>query len=338
MRRGVIFIGLGFPTLSVAATVQDSLHPAGVQASHIYDLWMLMLIMCTAVFLAIFVGFVIALVRAPRATEGTMPDVAAIRSEEPRPVLVVSIALGLSAVGLVVLIVASVLTDRALAALPVKDGIVVEVTAHQWWWELVYDDHEPSRVFRTANELHVPVGRPVLLKLKSADVIHSFWVPNLHGKKDLIPGRISTMKFRADKPGVYRGQCAEFCGHQHAKMAFLVIAHEAAEYEKWAEAQRQPAKEPSNALQKRGQEVFLSSPCILCHTIEGTLAQAKMAPDLSHLASRSTIAAGTLPNSRGNLGGWILDPQGVKPGVAMPPTPLGAPDLHALLAYLESLQ
>jgi cytochrome c oxidase subunit 2 len=230
------------------------------------------------------------------------------------------------------------MTDRALAALPVKDGIVVEVTAHQWWWELVYDDHEPSRVFRTANELHVPVGRPVLLKLKSDDVIHSFWVPNLHGKKDLIPGRISTMKFRADKPGVYRGQCAEFCGHQHAKMAFLVIAPEPAEYEAWAQAQRQPAKEPSNELQKRGQTVFLSSPCILCHTIEGTLAQARMAPDLTHLASRATIAAGTLPNSRGNLGGWILDPQGVKPGVAMPPTALGASDLHALLAYLESLQ
>jgi cytochrome c oxidase subunit 2 len=146
------------------------------------------------------------------------------------------------------------------------------------------------------------------------------------------------MKFRADKPGVYRGQCAEFCGHQHAKMAFLVIAHDPAEYEKWAEAQRQPAKEPSNELQKRGREVFLSSPCIMCHTIEGTLAQAKVAPDLTHLASRATIAAGTLPNTRGNLGGWILDPQSTKPGVAMPPTALAASDLQALLAYLESLQ
>jgi cytochrome c oxidase subunit II len=231
-----------------------------------------------------------------------------------------------------------VLTDRALAALPLKDGVVIQVTAHQWWWEIVYDDNEPSRVFRTANEIHVPVGRPVVLKLKSDDVIHSFWVPNLHGKKDLVPGHEWTLTFRADEPGVYRGQCAEFCGHQHAKMAFFVVAQEPAEYEKWAEAQRQPAKEPSNDAQKRGQEVFLSSPCIMCHTIEGTLAQARMAPDLTHLASRSTIAAGALPNTRGNLGGWVLDPHSSKPGVAMPPTALSAADLQALLAYLESLQ
>ena len=329
---------MSLPGFTAAAPIQDALHPAGPQAAHIYDLWTLMLIMCTAVFVAIVVAFLIALVRAPRATERTVADVGVIRAEERRPTLAVSVALGLSALGLIVLIVASVLTDRALAALPLKDGIVIQVTAHQWWWELVYDDHEPSRVFRTANEIHVPVGRPVVLKLKSDDVIHSFWVPNLHGKKDLVPGHEWTLTFRADKPGVYRGQCAEFCGHQHAKMVFFVVAEEPAAYEKWAEAQRQPAKEPSSDAQKRGQEVFLSSPCIMCHTIEGTLAQAKMAPDLTHLASRSTIAAGTLPNTRGNLGGWVLDPHSSKPGVAMPPTALSAADLQALLAYLESLQ
>jgi cytochrome c oxidase subunit 2 len=338
MRAATTLPVLLAPVAAIAAPFQDALRPAGPQAAHIYDLWVIMLVVCSVVFAAIFVAFVVALVRAPRASERTAPDVAAIRSEERRPFLVVSVGLALSAVGLIGLIVASVLTDRALAALPLKDGMVIEVTAHQWWWELVYEDHAPSRVFRTANELHVPVGRPVLLKLKSDDVIHSFWVPNLHGKKDLIPGRTSTMSFRADQPGVYRGQCAEFCGHQHAKMAFLVIAHEPSEYERWAEAQRQPAKEPASELQKRGQEVFLSSPCIMCHTIEGTLAQAKVAPDLTHLASRSTIAAGTLPNTRGHLGGWILDPQSVKPGVAMPPVALAAQDLHALLDYLASLE
>jgi cytochrome c oxidase subunit 2 len=326
------------PAVSAAGPLQDSLSPTGPQAGHIYDLWILMLVICSIVFAAIFVAFVIALLRAPRSTERTAPDVGAIRSDEPKPFFAVAAALALSAIGLIVLIIASVMTDRALAALPLKDGMVIQVTARQWWWELVYQNEDPSRIFRTANEIHIPVGRPIVLQLQSDDVIHSFWVPNLHGKKDLIPGRTSRMAFRADKPGVYRGQCAEFCGHQHAKMAFLVIAHEPAEYEKWVEAQRQPAREPQSELEKRGQEVFLRSPCIMCHTIEGTLAQARMAPDLTHLASRMTLAAGTLPNMRGNLGGWILDPQSVKPGSNMPPVSLSASDLHALLAYLGSLQ
>ncbi|HYC48898.1 MAG TPA: cytochrome c oxidase subunit II [Burkholderiales bacterium] len=319
------------------SAIQDSLRPAGVQAAQIYDLWLLMLVVCTIVFAAVFGAFVMALWRAPRATERTAPDVAAISSQEPKSLLAVSIGLIVSAVGLIALIIASVLTDRALAALPLKDGLVIEVTARQWWWDIVYDDHEPSRIFRTANELHIPVGRPVVIKLKSSDVIHSFWVPNLHGKKDLIPGHTSLIQLRADQPGVYRGQCAEFCGHQHAKMAFLVIAHEPQDFERWAQSQRQPAKEPEGELQKRGREVFLSSPCIMCHRIDGTVAQGRQAPDLTHLASRRTIAAGTLPNTRGNLGGWILDPQSTKPGVMMPPVALAAADLQALLAYLESL-
>lgn len=326
------------PAASAAASFQDSLNPSGPQAGHIYDLWILMLVVCTVVFAAIFIAFAIALVRAPRSTERTAPDLAAIRGDEPKTFFAISVALALSAIGLILLIIASVMTDRALAALPLKDGMVIEVTARQWWWELVYQNEDPSRIFRTANEIHIPVGRPIVLQLKSDDVIHSFWVPNLHGKKDLIPGRTSSMAFRADRPGVYRGQCAEFCGHQHAKMALLVIAHEPAEYERWAESQRQRAREPQNDLEKRGQEVFLRSPCIMCHAIEGTLAQARMAPDLTHLASRTTLAAGTLPNTRGNLGGWILDPQAVKPGANMPPVSLSASDLHALLSYLESLQ
>lgn len=317
---------------------QDVLRPEGIQAAHIYDLWTLMLGMCTAVFLAILIAFLIALWRAPRATERTRPDVEAITRPEPKVLMTISVALGLSAVGLIVLIVASVMTDRALAALPLKDGLVIEVTARQWWWDVTYDDPDPSRIFRTANEIHVPVGRPVVVKLRSDDVIHSFWVPNLHGKKDLIPGHTTLIQFRADTAGVYRGQCAEFCGHQHAKMAFHVIAQNEKDYQQWADGQRGPAQEPATDLEKRGREVFLGASCLMCHRIEGTLAQGRTGPDLTHLASRAMIAAGTLDNTRGNLGGWILDPHGVKPGVTMPANQFSAPDLHALLGYLEKLK
>jgi cytochrome c oxidase subunit 2 len=216
--------------------------------------------------------------------------------------------------------------------------MVINVTAYQWWWQATYEDHEPARIFHTANELHVPVGRPVLVRLRSNDVIHSFWVPNLHGKRDLIPGRELFITFRADKPGVYRGQCAEFCGHQHARMAFLVVAEEPESYERWAEAQRQSAREPRSETEKRGQEVFMSSPCMMCHTIQGTPAQGRVAPDLTHIASRRTLAAGTLPNTRGNLASWIVDPHASKPGVNMPAIALRPDDLHALLAYLGSLE
>jgi cytochrome c oxidase subunit 2 len=338
MPRFLIACALGASAAAGAAPFQDALRPAGPQAEHIYDLWLLMLWVCTVVFVAIIAACAWALWRAPRSTARTPPDTGATRRPQRRHVAVVSAALGVSAIGLFVLIAASVMTDRALARLPLAGGLVIQVTAHQWWWEAKYDDHEPSRIFNAANELHVPVGKPVLVRLRSSDVIHSFWVPNLHGKRDLIPGRELLITFRADKAGVYRGQCAEFCGHQHANMALLVIAEAPERYERWAEAQRQSAREPQAADEKRGQAVFLSSPCMMCHTIQGTSAQGKTAPDLTHLASRSTLAAGTLANTRGNLAGWILDPHAVKPGVNMPSIALPADDLRALLAYLESLR
>jgi cytochrome c oxidase subunit 2 len=294
--------------------------------------------LCAAVFTAIMVAYTVALWRAPRSTERTPADTSAARRLQPVQVAAVSAALAASAVGLFVLIIGSVMTDRALAQLPLEDGLVIHVTAHQWWWEAMYDDHEPSRIFYTANELHVPVGRPVAVRLRSSDVIHSFWVPNLHGKRDLIPGRELLITFRADKAGIYRGQCAEFCGHQHAKMAFLVIAEEAEHYERWAESQRQSAPPPRLEDEQRGQAVFMASPCVMCHTIQGTAAQGKSGPDLTHIASRRTLGAATLPNTRGNLAGWILDPHAIKPGVNMPSVALAAEDHRALLAYLESLK
>jgi cytochrome c oxidase subunit 2 len=239
---------------------------------------------------------------------------------------------------LLILIAASVLTDRALAQLPLRGAATIEMTAHQYWWEARYGESRSSNYFTTANELHIPVGTPVQVTLHSNDVIHSFWVPNLQGKKDLIPGRTATIQLRADRAGTFRGQCAEFCGMQHANMAFLVIAEPPARYQEWTEHQRSAAAAPVSEEEKLGRRVFMGATCAQCHTISGTEAAGRIGPDLTHLASRKTIAAGMLPNTRGHLAGWILDPQQIKPGNSMPPSALAAEDLKALLAYLGTLQ
>jgi cytochrome c oxidase subunit 2 len=191
---------------------------------------------------------------------------------------------------------------------------------------------------RTANELHIPVGRPVMLELRSDDVIHSFWVPSLQGKKDLIPGYTTTLNLQGSRAGTYRGQCAEFCGLQHAKMSFDVHVHDVADFATWQASQRQPAREPDDAQKARGRDVFAGSTCPQCHAVQGTDAGATLGPDLTHVASRPFIAAGTLPNNPSNLAAWIADPQAFKPGTRMPSTKLPAEDAGALVAYLASLQ
>jgi cytochrome c oxidase subunit 2 len=178
----------------------------------------------------------------------------------------------------------------------------------------------------------------VVLILNADDVIHSFWVPNLAGKKDLVPGRTQTFWFQADTPGVYRGQCAEFCGYQHAKMGLLVIADPPAQYAAWASAAQSAPPPPTDPVAARGQQVFLTSSCAMCHAIQGTPAGSHAGPDLTHLASRQTIAAGALRNTRGSLAGWIVDPQRIKPGAHMPPNQLAPQDLEALLTYLQTLK
>jgi cytochrome c oxidase subunit II len=321
-----------------AVPAQNALEPHGVQALAIHDLWRLTLLVCTLVFAAVLAAFLYAIWRAPRSKEQTAPDVSALDQSEPRLRRPVVIGVAVSTVLLIVLIVADFVTERRLAHLPLKDAVRIEVTGHLWWWGVRYLDDEPSRMFNTANEIHVPAGKPVILKLNSADVIHSFWAPSLHGKKDLIPGRTSLLHFRADKPGVYRGQCAEFCGFEHALMAFTVVADPPDVYEAWAARQRQPAPAPATELQKQGLAVFMRSTCAMCHAIAGTEAGARLGPDLTHLASRGMIASGTLPNTKQYLAAWILDPQRFKKGANMPPTPLSAQELNALLAYLETLK
>jgi cytochrome c oxidase subunit II len=318
--------------------LQNIFEPGGVQAEQLLDLWWVMIAVCGVVFAAVLAFFLFALFRAPRATAGTPADLSSLTRPESGARLAVVIAVAVSAAGLVFLMLASFMTDRALARLAPPE-LQVDVTGYQWWWDLKYNDPtDPSKNFTTANELHIPVGKAVLLRLRADDVIHSFWVPNLAGKKDLIPGREATLVLRADKAGTYRGQCAEFCGLQHAKMAFLVIAEPPQAYEAWAAAQRKPAPEPASAEQKRGREVFVGGRCAMCHAISGTAANGRRAPNLTHLGSRQTLAAGMLPNTVGHLAGWILDPQGIKPGVNMPANPMPPQDLHALLAYLTALK
>jgi cytochrome c oxidase subunit II len=320
------------------AGLHDMLNAMGPQAGHIAWLWNIFLAICTIVFVAVMVALVMALRRAPRGDETLAPDLSTVNVPEPRLRRTVSAAVAISVLGLIVLLVASVFTDRALARLPLQQAVNIEIVAHQWWWTVKYVKGPVSETFETANEIHVPVGQPVVVKLNADDVIHSLWVPNLAGKRDLIPGRTATMAFRADRPGIYRGQCAEFCGFQHAFMAFEVHAHAPEEFERWRKNQLQPAAEPTDPRAQRGKLLFQSIQCAMCHSIQGTLAQGKRAPDLTHLASRRTIAAGTLPNDAANLASWITDPHKHKPGVNMPANPMSGEDLAAIVAYLGTLK
>jgi cytochrome c oxidase subunit II len=214
----------------------------------------------------------------------------------------------------------------------------IRVRGYQWWWEVTYLDAHPQQVFSTANEIHVPVGRPVHLKLAAADVIHSFWVPNLAGKQDLIPGRQNSLTFTASQVGVYRGQCAEFCGLQHAHMALLVIVDDNDAFERWRTQQLTASVPPRGRQQQTGKQLFESKACAACHTIQGSLASGSIGPDLTHLASRHYIAAGLLPTNRGTIAAWVADPQTLKPGSNMPQVPLTADELNALSAYLADLR
>ncbi len=215
-----------------------------------------------------------------------------------------------------------------------SDGAIpVEVTGHQFWWDVRYPDHG----VRTANEIHVPVGEEVVLELRSEDVIHSVWVPQVAGKIDLVPGRVNRMTIRVDEPGRYQGRCAEFCGLQHTRMRLELVAHEPADFARWARGASAPRPTPTGGPAFEGWEAFMSSACSYCHSIEGTPATSEFGPDLTNLADRRMLGAGILENTRGALAAWILDPQLSKPGNHMPSTRLEPEQLDALLDYLATL-
>ncbi len=218
----------------------------------------------------------------------------------------------------------------------------IEVTGKLWWWEVRYGKGNTSgggSQAVLANELYIPVGRPVEIALRTDNVIHSFWVPALAGKVDMIPGRTNRLVLEARVPGVYRGQCAEYCGMQHAWMAFYVVAVPEEVYRQWLAGQAAPARETADAFLLRGRDVFLREGCGACHTIRGTPANGMLGPDLTHVGSRLSLAAGRLDNHTGTLAGWIADSQGIKPGNLMPSiSTLSGEDLRAVAAYLENLK
>jgi cytochrome c oxidase subunit II len=312
----------------------SALDPAGIQAAQIADLWWLLLAVCSAVWILVMGVLLVATFRRHRGGDDlALPDGATASATD----LVIGVATCATVITLFVLLALSFTTGRALSSLDADGAVVVQVVGHQFWWELRYNDPDPSREVTTANELHVPVGVPVVLNLSSQDVIHSFWVPSLHGKIDLIPGHENHTVLRADRPGTYRGQCAEFCGFQHAHMGIVVIAEPLERFQAWLDAQRAPGRDPSDDAGWTGRHILESRSCALCHAVRGAEANATVGPDLTHLASRATLAAGTVANTDDALAQWILDPQHVKPGANMPPTPLRPEELQALVHYLRSL-
>ena len=311
---------------------------AGSQAERIALLGWLIIATAAVVYVLVLIATAIAVRRARHRSAGH--EAADTRSTtEQRLTRRIGVATAVTTVLLLGYVGVSAYTSRAIAwPTSAERPLTIEVTGHQWWWEFRYRDSVPSNWLSTSNELHIPVGRPVQVILQSNDVIHSFWVPELHGKQDLIPGHKNTTWLRADKPGVWKARCAEFCGHQHAKMAFDVVAEPAAQFNRWYVQQLASALPPTTPSAQRGHDVFVQRTCVMCHAIAGTQAGSHAGPDLTHIASRPSLAAGSLPNTRENLARWILNPHLIKPGVKMPPNQLPPDELNALLDYLETLR
>jgi len=315
---------------------QSALNPAGSQAAQLAHLFWIFTTVCAVVYVLVLLFFFAAIIRSRR---NAVPDVSDEREASHRTA--VSIASALSIIGLLALLVVSISVGASVGTFGRgrADQLEIEITGHQWWWEVKYPDAlSPYQQIVDANEIHIPVHTPVLLRLDTRDVIHSLWIPNLHGKRDLIPGRVNKFWIEADKPGLYRGQCAEFCGLQHAHMALVVIAETPEDFARWKTNVSAGAPAPQTAAQVRGQQVFLRAPCGKCHNILGVDAYGTLGPDLTHFRSRPTLAAGTLLNTRGNLAGWITNAPALKPGTMMPPNQLTGGELQDLLAYLETLR
>lgn len=249
----------------------------------------------------------------------------------------VAIAVGISSLVLLGSVIWTVVVMADINAPAKKLAFTIEVTGQQWWWKARYLGDAPSRVLTTANEIHIPTGAPIRIKLLSADVLHSFWVPALTGKTQTVPGLTNTTWLEANKPGVYAGQCTEYCGTGHAHMGFLVVAQKPAAFQAWLTAQLKSAPAPATAAALRGEKQFVFH-CGTCHTVRGTDAGGTVAPDLTHVMSRAMLAANTLRNTPANLAGWIADPQALKPGTKMPDLYLSGPQLNDIVSYVRTLK
>jgi cytochrome c oxidase subunit II len=310
------------------------LEPAGPGARGIANLWWILFFM-TAIPATIVILLLLVAVRKGRRRAGDT-------SGQPPPAshqhaYIIWGGAVIPAVILVTLLFFTFRVGREVAHPPRPAALTVELTGHQFWWEVRYPDHDVV----TANEIHLPAGEVAHFVLRSADVIHSFWVPPLHGKIDMVPGHVNHFWLEPEEPGIYRGFCAEFCGAQHALMQLLVIAQPEDEFAAWVERTRQPAAMPEDPPAVRGQEVFVQAACNQCHTVRGMFelrVTGVVGPDLTHVASRRTLAAAVMPNTTDNLRQWVRDPHVRKPGNRMPATPLEPKDLDALLAFLQTLR
>ncbi len=301
------------------------LRPESTTAREINSLAMILLVICALVLVVVEGLLITSIIRFRKRRE---EDVRQIHGNTTIEVVWTLIPAVLIAIILT-------FTVRTMNTLDLPSGDVpLQVTGHQWWWEVRY----PQAGVTAAGEIHLPAGRSIDISLTSADVIHSFWVPQLGGKTDAVPGHTNRATFLAATPGLYQGECTEFCGLQHAHMRFDVVVESPAEFSAWLAHQGRPAAKPSSAAAQRGEEVFLANPCVGCHAVRGTPAKGAIGPDLTHMASRRMIAAGSIENTQANLDRWLLDPQSVKPGALMSAPRLSGADRAALVAYLGGLE
>lgn len=330
--------GAGWPTVALVCVLalagcgqQSTLDPHSEPARQITTLWWVMLVVSVIV----LAGTCYLLVLAWWHPERTgLPLI----GDRPRALdaTVVVFGIALPAVSLIALFLyanVSVIQETEPPP-PLETAMTIEVTGSQWWWQVRY----PGTPAITANEIHIPVKTRVTILTEAEDVIHSFWVPQLNRKVDALPGYPNRVEIYADEPGRYRGQCAEFCGAQHAQMGLAVYADTPERFRAWLDNMSRPRAAPATPLARQGEKVFLTKQCASCHTIRGTAARGEVGPDLTHLMSRETLGALAIPNRRGYLAGWVIDPQTMKEGSKMPALDLTGPELQALLEYLERLR
>lgn len=315
------------PWLAACQGEQSMLDPQSPGARGVADLWWFMFWGAVAIMVLVIVLTLYATFRSPARRRPIHATRFIVLGGIAFPVVVLSALLGYT-----------IAIGNSLIAQS-DDALRIEVVGKQWWWEVRYPEQDGRSGFVTANEIRLPAGRPVEIAVVSDDVIHSFWVPALAGKVDMIPGRVNHVSFTADTPGTYRGQCAEFCGAQHARMAIFVVVESEADYTAWARVQGEPAEAPRTPMRARGQQAFVDYGCVACHTVRGHAPGGEVGPDLTHVGSRLSLAAGTLPNNQGTLAGWIGASQELKPGNLMPSfRELDGETLRAVAAYLEGLE
>jgi cytochrome c oxidase subunit II len=335
-RRGLVAVGLLPAVLAGCGGTQNALAPHSHAAADITNLfWVMMAVSFGG--LALVSGLLI-LAWVRRGKRGF----SAADEEDPHPgervgwwvVLGMGVVFPLAVVTALFIVSDGLIIHVTEAPAAAKTALTVEAVGHQWYWEFRY----PGTNAVTADEMHMPVDTPVDLVATTADVIHSFWVPELNRKIDTIPGQRNRIELYANRVGVYRGQCAEYCGLQHAHMSMLVFVQSKAAYRKWLRNQAAPARAPATAVERAGRRVFLAGACSSCHDIRGTSASGFVGPDLTHVGSRTTLAGVTIPNRRSDLARWIVDSQSIKPGNRMPDLRLSPAQLRAVVAYLESLK